>query len=304
MDAKRAIDLLRAKIAEPIERLRYDDPRVEAWESTTLRIIEEAFGAHQRQAAHFVSRVTQMGQTPAYYQREHQQWARDKKGMLQGFISELEMFPGNDTPVLTEAAKLRRSLLEQVRSKSDSSRMKPFVNSNDIHATPYHADALREQFEILESQGRVAIKGHPSERTAYLVKLTGAGLESLEHPEQQWKQTPSHNTIQRNSFDGALINNLTQVNQSHGVSINQTTNEFNDVFASIDQIVKAVQSSQVDEDTKIQAETEGAILKGELRKSKSDPGKIASALDWFKRLDSVASLASHISELIGKLPSF
>ena len=90
--AGRAIEMLRAQIAEPVEGFPHNDPGVYEWKMITHRILTEAFGPHNRNANHFIATVTCSGLSDEEYQARHVEWVREKKGMLRAFIKELQMF--------------------------------------------------------------------------------------------------------------------------------------------------------------------------------------------------------------------
>ena len=90
---EQAIALLRTQLDEPIETLRYDDPQIETWERVTLKIIERTFGAHTRNASHFVFSVTHPHQSEEEAQTAQIDHIASKKAMVRGFIKELEIIP-------------------------------------------------------------------------------------------------------------------------------------------------------------------------------------------------------------------
>lgn len=96
---EQAIELLRKKLEEPVEHLRYDAPDVDGWERVTLKIIERAFGEHSRNANHFAASVSYPHETEAEAQDAHVRHVNSKKGMIRAFIEELDIIPPSRPPI-------------------------------------------------------------------------------------------------------------------------------------------------------------------------------------------------------------
>ncbi len=88
-----AIPLLRSQLEEAVEKLRHDDPDVDAWERVSLSVVERTFGKHTRNANHFGCSVRNPHDTEQSAQEAHVKHIDSKKGMLRAFIKELEIIP-------------------------------------------------------------------------------------------------------------------------------------------------------------------------------------------------------------------
>ena len=108
-------------------------------------------------------------------------------------------------------------------------------------------------------------------------------------------------------FHNSTVGNVAQVVGSHGVSINQTntSNDLQQLSTVIDRLMGAVKAStSLGNDVKQDAQIEADQLKGELQKSKPNPSRITQALDWFKALDSAATVLPHVLDLADKLKGY
>jgi hypothetical protein len=90
---EQAISMLRTQLEKAVENLRHDDPDVDIWERTTLKIIERSFGEHTRNANHFACSVSSPHHSEEEAQEAHAQHIASKKRLLHAFIEELEIIP-------------------------------------------------------------------------------------------------------------------------------------------------------------------------------------------------------------------
>jgi heat shock protein HspQ len=111
---EQAIPLLRSQIDELVEILRHDDPSVDGWQRISLTIVERTFGRHSRNANHFGCSVSYAHDTEEGAQAAHLRDVASKKGMLRGFIKELEIIPPS-APSSTASEKGRMTaVVDQV----------------------------------------------------------------------------------------------------------------------------------------------------------------------------------------------
>jgi len=200
---------------------------------------------------------------------------------------------------------IRRRILEELPEQSKRSGVKPFVNYRSLPASmELPAETILDQLAILESERRVELNRLDQECA---VKLTPLGLKSLEVTEEEWQRAASPGTSNATThlnIRDSQIGSVAQVTGSQGVLINQAGQpaDLREVFALIDSLVQTVKASnRVEADAKNDCEIEAEQLKGELRKSKPNPGRVRQALDSFKSLDGAVQLGVHLLELGNKL---
>jgi len=210
---------------------------------------------------------------------------------------------GNLMATGDENARMRRRILEELPEQAERSPAKPFVNYRYLPiAFERPQPIVLAQLEILESEGRVELRRLDDECA---VRLTPIGLKSLEMSEEEWQRAASTGHAAHLHISNSQIGAVAQVTGSHGVSVHQVQHLLplrDDLFAAIERIVETVNASdQVTADEKNDCEIEADQLKGELRKSKPNPGRIKAAFEWFKRFDGAAQLGVHLIELGRKL---
>jgi predicted transcriptional regulator len=205
-------------------------------------------------------------------------------------------------------AQFRRRLLEEVPETLSISSAKPFVNYRSLPtAANLASEYVLTQLEILEHEGRVELKRNGDD---CVLKLTPLGWKSLEVTEDEWLRKESGVPVANSTridIRDSNVGNIAQVSGSHGTSINQTqhSNDLQNLTAAIDRLVEAVKTNpSVKPDTKNDAEIEAGQLKGELRKSKPNPGRIQEALEWFKALDGASTVIPPMLEVMDKLKNY
>ena len=104
-----AINLLERQLErlDDIEKLRYDDPQVESWESTTESVLDGAFGRPNGDAHRKTSEVKyayhgslRFGMTNAELQRVHSVKAANRKALIAAYIEQIR----DGIPALTITA--------------------------------------------------------------------------------------------------------------------------------------------------------------------------------------------------------
>jgi len=207
-------------------------------------------------------------------------------------------------------AQIRRSLLEEFPKAQAISPAKPFVNCCSLPTASSHgSDYILTQLEILQQEGRVELKRLPGTPEC-MVNLTPLGWKSLETTEDVWLRGASATPPASNStltFNNSAVGNVAQVVGSHNTTINQTqgSNDLQSLTATIDRLVEAVKKdSTLKPDVKNDAQIEADQLKGEVQKSKPSPSRIQQSLDWFKALDSAATVLPHVMDLMDKLKGY
>ena len=93
MPPDQATSLLKARLEIAVEDLRYDDPKVDAWERVTKKIVERTFGERSQNANHFAVTLSYARQSEDEKQAWHVQHIKEKKDLLRAFIEELEIIP-------------------------------------------------------------------------------------------------------------------------------------------------------------------------------------------------------------------
>jgi len=95
LDPVRAIELIRQQLGKSVENLPFDDPQLYRWWNTTRNVIQEAFGTNHSNVFEFSS--TSPANSPEQSQSDHAANIRQRKALLEGFIEQLETFPGVPT---------------------------------------------------------------------------------------------------------------------------------------------------------------------------------------------------------------
>jgi hypothetical protein len=90
LDPDTAIEFFRRQLVKDIERLPYDDPQVYKWWNTTENIIRKAFGENHPNVGDFTTSCSS-AQNRQERQQEHVADIRQRKGLVEGFIEQLEM---------------------------------------------------------------------------------------------------------------------------------------------------------------------------------------------------------------------
>jgi hypothetical protein len=205
-------------------------------------------------------------------------------------------------------AQIRRRLLEDFPEAQALSPAKPFVKFQSLPTASSHpSDYILTQLGILEQEGRVELKRLPASSEC-MVNLTPLGWKSLETTEDVWLRntspTPPATNTTHMEFHNSSVSNVAQVVGSHGTTINQTQGaaDLQSLTAAIDRLVETIKNHpSITPEAKNDAEIEADQLKGELRKSKPNPSRIEQSLDWFKALDSAATVLPHVMDLVDKL---
>jgi hypothetical protein len=211
---------------------------------------------------------------------------------------------GNLMATANQNTNIRRRILEELPEQAKRSSVKPFVDYRHLPASmELPSEIILDQLGILELEHRVKLNRMDQECA---VMLTPLGLKSLEVTEEEWQRANSSSatTAAQLHISDSHIGTVAQVAGSQGVSINQIqqSTPIKDVFTLIDRIVATVSASnQVTTEVKSDCEIEADQLKGELRKSKPNAGRVKEAFEWFKRLDGAATLGVHLAELGRKL---
>lgn len=208
-------------------------------------------------------------------------------------------------------AQIRRKLLEELPEAQKISPAKPFVNYRSLPMASSHGSQyVLRQLEILEQEGRVKLKKHPTAPEC-MVNLTPLGWKSLETTEDVWLRgtsaTPPATNATHLEFHNSTVGNVSHVSGSHEVSINQTNtlNDLQQLSTAIDRLMGAVKvSPSLGADVKKDAQIEADQLKGEVQKSKPNPNRIQQTLDWFKALDTAATVVPHLLDVADKLKHY
>jgi uncharacterized protein (TIGR02391 family) len=99
LSPEQAIQLIRRQIErlEELLNLSYNDPRIDAWESTTRDILDKAFGRPQGQphrktsdVLHAPSGPIRIGMSAVQIQRNHVIRSQNRKALLEAYIEQLQ----------------------------------------------------------------------------------------------------------------------------------------------------------------------------------------------------------------------
>lgn len=209
-----------------------------------------------------------------------------------------------------KGALIRRRLLEDFREAQRASPLKPFVNCRYLPTVSAYAPGyILRQLEILEHEGRVELKEMGNER---MINLTALGWKSLEVTGDEWltptSTSPGENAT-RIDIRHANVGNIAQVSGSEETHITQGQSshpaELRDLASAIDELADAIKAnSSMPADVKNDAQIEADQLKGELRKSKPSLSRIQQGIEWFKALDSVATVLPHVLDVADRLKQY
>lgn len=206
--------------------------------------------------------------------------------------------------------QIDRELLEAIKTLTTGSRLpssQQILSRTSVGQSAHWKDELW-RIRLLAQKGMVKILGDLGDELA--VRLDPRGEERLSMTEddyQRRKQGPSAHNTTKMEFHNSTVGNVSQVSGSYGVSIDQTntSNDLQQLSTAIDRLMGAVKASpSLSADVKKDAQIEADQLKGEVQKSKPNPNRIQQTLDWFKALDTAATVVPHLLDVADKLKHY
>ncbi len=164
MPPDQATSLLKARLEIAVEDLRYDDPKVDAWERVSKKIVERAFGERSQNANHFAVTLSYARQSEDEKQAWHAHHIKEKKDLLRAFIEELEIIPPS-YPRNPDYRFERMAVDEARKSSAEDDRPHPLVGC-----------VVVKNGQVLATSHRGETGGNHAEYIALEIKLKDTTL--------------------------------------------------------------------------------------------------------------------------------